>query len=53
MRSEMCPADHHFYVADIATIEQEGAIAVTIVCTSCGEMRHQRFQITKKLEKGT
>lgn len=43
-----CTGSHHFYVADIATIEDEGRIAITIVCTNCGEIRSKSIQITTK-----
>jgi hypothetical protein len=42
-----CTGEHRFFVADVATVEAEGKIVITIVCTACGEVKSQSVKITK------
>lgn len=40
-----CDGQHRFFVVDVVGVEAEGRIYIPIVCTACGEFRHNEISV--------
>jgi hypothetical protein len=50
-----CSGEHDFYVADVASVSDEGTVAVIALCRHCGKVVSQHVAVTsnaRSREKG-
>lgn len=44
--SVLCAGEHHYFVAETGTVENEGKVCVVVVCTACGEGKLLEFFVS-------
>jgi hypothetical protein len=45
MAGGACSNGHKYFVADVATVHDEGKVTIICVCTSCGDTFMEQFQV--------
>jgi hypothetical protein len=40
--------NHRYFVADVATIQDQGKVVLIVLCTSCGESFSREFLVTSQ-----